>query len=526
MFVLEVVYPTVCFGVKQHLNFLCVVMNIAIIGSGYVGLVTGTCFAEMGNEVICVDVDEAKVAMLRRGRMPIYEPDLEVLLRRNLGVGRLRFVTRLEEALEHARIVFLALPTPPGEDGEADLTYVLEVARSIARWINANPAAEHKVIVNKSTVPVGTAEKVTAIMEEAGVSDVDVVSNPEFLREGAAVDDFMKPARIILGASSDRAATMMRRLYEPFVRQGNPIMVMDPRSAELTKYAANAFLATRISFMNEMANLCDRVGADVDQIRMGIGSDARIGKHFLYAGIGYGGSCFPKDVQALLHTSHQYAYDFKVLSAVMDVNRHQYEVLLDRVREFFKDDIQGKVFAVWGLAFKPNTDDVREAPARHVIRALLAAGATVQAFDPEAMDTSRAVLGDTVAYAENAYAALEGADALVICTEWPEFRRPNFEKVKDLLRNSVIFDGRNVYNVSRMARKGFWYYSIGRPHIPPGRPSVCDGFSGMDYARHDRGHCDRAVAGLGPTGSDISDGAGGAADHGCDYAAGGVCRFC
>ncbi len=443
-------------------------MKVAIIGTGYVGLVTGTCFAEMGNEVICVDVDAAKVASLRRGVLPIYEPDLEVLLRRSLRVERLQFTTNLQTALVHGDILFLALPTPPGAEGEADLTYVLQVAHDIARFLTTQAAPGYKIIVNKSTVPVGTAEKVAALMAATGAQDFDVVSNPEFLREGAAVDDFMKPARIVLGVSSDRAATTMRRLYEPFVRQGNPIYVMDTRSAEMTKYAANAFLATRISFMNEIANLCDRVGADVDHIRMGIGSDERIGKHFLYAGIGFGGSCFPKDVRALLQTSRSHDYEFKILSAVLDVNHEQQAVLLGHILSYFNGSVEGLVFAVWGLAFKPNTDDVREAPAHKVIRMLLARGARIQGYDPEAMETTREVLGDTIAYAKSAYAALEGADALVICTEWPEFRRPNIETVKQLLRNLAIFDGRNVYNVHRMADQGFDYFSMGRPYVEPG----------------------------------------------------------
>jgi len=421
----------------------------------------------MGNEVICVDIDEAKVQHLRQGKLPIYEPDLDILLRRNLRVGRLQFTTELEEALDHGQVIFLALPTPPGEGGEADLSYVLQVARDIAHFLRARACSDYRIIVNKSTVPVGTVEEVTTLMNAEGATNFDVVSNPEFLREGAAVDDFMKPDRIVLGVSSERAATTMRRLYEPFVRQGNPIYMMDARSAEMTKYAANAFLATRISFMNEVANICDRVGANVDHIRMGIGSDPRIGKHFLYAGIGFGGSCFPKDVQAMLQTSQSHGYDFKTLSAVLDVNVRQYEILLQRVLDYFDNNIEGRVFAVWGLAFKPNTDDVREAPSHNVIRALLARGARVQAYDPEAMERTRQVLGGAVQYATNAYMALESADALVICTEWPEFRRPDLKKVKRLLRQAVIFDGRNVYNGRRMAAMGFDYYSIGRPYIRP-----------------------------------------------------------
>ncbi len=440
-------------------------MRISIIGTGYVGLVTGTCFAEMGNEVLCVDVDAAKVASLRRGISPIYEPDLDILLRRNLRLARLHFTTDLEAVVAHGDVIFLALPTPPGADGEADLTYVLQVAGEIGRHLAPQFAPGYKVIVNKSTVPVGTTERVAALITESGVTDFDVVSNPEFLREGAAVDDFMKPARVIVGASSERAQTTMRRLYEPFVRQGNPIYMMDPRSAEMTKYAANAFLAARISFMNEVANVCDRVGANVDHVRMGIGSDERIGKHFLYAGIGFGGSCFPKDVQALFQAAQSAGYDFKMLSAVLDINRRQHLVLVQRILNFFQGSVAGLVFGVWGLAFKPNTDDVREAPSHKVIRALMDRGARIQGFDPEAMDTSRAVLGDAIQYAPNAYAALEGADALVICTEWPEFRRPDFARMRKILRHPVIFDGRNVYNADRMADLGFDYFSIGRPRV-------------------------------------------------------------
>ena len=446
-------------------------MRVSIIGTGYVGIVTGTCFAEMGNEVVCVDVDETKVAALQRGELPIYEPDVAVLLRRNLREKRLKFTTQLTDALVHGDLLFLALPTPPGAGGEADLSFVLQVAGDIADYLRAHPEAGYKIVVNKSTVPVGTAAQVQALLDARGCTEVDVVSNPEFLREGNAVIDFMKPARIILGVSSDRAAEMMRQLYEPFVRQGNPIYVMDPRSAEMTKYAANAFLATRISFMNEMANLCDRVGADVDHVRMGIGSDERIGKHFLYAGIGFGGSCFPKDVQALLQTAERNDYDFKVLSSVLAVNDAQPDVLLEMILDYFGGSVDGLNLALWGLAFKPNTDDVREAPAHRVIRMLLERGATIQAFDPEAMETTRRVLGDRITYAKSAYDALEGAEALVICTEWPAFRRPDFDLLKRLLRRPAIFDGRNVYSTRRMASKGFDYYSVGRPHIQPVRDS-------------------------------------------------------
>lgn len=441
-------------------------MNIAIVGTGYVGLVTGTCFAEMGNDVICVDIDERKVQMLRNGELPIYEPDLDVYLHRNLREGRLHFTTELAEAVQQSDIIFLALPTPPGEDGSADLSYVLGVAADIATLLNADPNRSHKIVVNKSTVPVGTADKVQAIFSEHGlapVHDVDVVSNPEFLREGVAVGDFMKPERVVIGTSSDTAADKMRLLYEPFVRQGNPILVMDERSAEVTKYAANAFLATKITFMNEMANLCEQVGANIDKVRSGIGTDSRIGKHFLYAGIGFGGSCFPKDVKALKHTSDAYGYTFRILTSVLEVNDTQRRVLAERVIAHFGGSLEGRTIAVWGLAFKPNTDDVREAPSHVVIQTLLDAGAQVAAFDPEAIETTRAVLGDTVTYADDAYQALRGADALVICTEWNEFRRPNFEKMKALLSQPVIFDGRNVFDVDRMYEAGFTYFSIGRP---------------------------------------------------------------
>ena len=445
-------------------------MNIAIVGTGYVGLVSGTCFAEMGNEVICVDIDAGKVQMLREGRLPIYEPDLDVYLHRNLREQRLRFTTELAEALAASEIVFLALPTPPGGDGSADLSYVLGVARDIGAWMQQTPEAGYKILVNKSTVPVGTADAVRGILEETGLHagrDFDVVSNPEFLREGAAVGDFMKPERIVIGTRSEQAAERMRLLYEPFVRQGNPIYVMDERSAEVTKYAANAFLATKISFMNEMANLCERVGANVDDVRIGIGSDGRIGRHFLYAGIGFGGSCFPKDVKALAHTAEAHDYPFQILQAVLDVNDRQRVMLAERVQDHFGERLEGRRLAVWGLAFKPNTDDVREAPAHLVIQRLVEAGATVAVFDPEAMETSRAVLGETVVYAENAYDALDGADALLICTEWPEFRRPNLDKIKRLLKQPLIFDGRNLYDVERMAEAGFDYHSVGRPHRAP-----------------------------------------------------------
>ncbi len=442
-------------------------MNISIIGTGYVGLVAGACFAEMGNDVYCVDIDAAKVRALRQGEVPIYEPDLPLTLQRNLREKRLRFTTDLTAVLEHGDIIFLALPTPPGADGQADLSHVRTVTKDIAAFLADAP---YKIIVLKSTVPVGTNDAVRTLLEEHGLragEDFDVVSNPEFLREGAAIGDFMKPERVIVGTSSERAADRMRQLYEPFVRQGNPIYVMDVRSAEVTKYAANAFLATRISFMNEIANLCGRVGANVDHVRIGMGSDSRIGKQFLYAGIGFGGSCFPKDVAALAHTATANGYGFQILNAVREVNMRQRRLLVSYVRERFGESLNGLRVAVWGLSFKPNTDDVREAPAHVVIAGLLEHGAVVIAYDPEAMETTRAVLGDQITYATNAYDALRGADVLVICTEWPEFRRPNFRKVKQLLKHPVIFDGRNLYSPGRMAEAGFEYVSIGRPRVTP-----------------------------------------------------------
>ncbi|MEM1125975.1 MAG: UDP-glucose/GDP-mannose dehydrogenase family protein [Bacteroidota bacterium] len=448
-------------------------MKVGIVGTGYVGLVSGTCFAEMGNNVICVDIDEQKVEMMQNGGLPIYEPGLEVFFKRNLREERLHFTTDLKQAVENASILFLALPTPPAEDGSADLSYVLNVADQIGALMAADPAIGYRVLVNKSTVPVGTAQKVQAAVEAHGLTmgeRFDVVSNPEFLREGVAVDDFMKPDRVVIGAVSERAADLMTQLYEPFVRQGNPILVTDWPSAEMTKYAANAMLATKITFMNEIANVCDRVGANVDQVRRGIGLDHRIGKHFLYPGIGFGGSCFPKDVSALHRTSRQNDYNFQILDAVLRVNDEQRQMMGRRVVNHFGGDLQGKRIGIWGLAFKPNTDDVREAPAHVVIRQLLDAGAEVVAFDPEAVETTRRVLGDEVTYAADMYGALEGADALVICTEWAEFRRPDFARMRTLLNDMLVFDGRNVYEPKRMAEMGFTYYSVGRPSQPPASP--------------------------------------------------------
>lgn len=432
-------------------------MNIAVIGTGYVGLVSGTCFAEMGNHVTCVDIDEKKVQKLQAGKITIFEPGLELLFERNLIQKRLHFTTNLQEAVHSSQIIFLALPTPPGEDGSADLSYVLGVANQLGHLLN-----EYKVIVNKSTVPIGTAEKVRAAIEPNAQFDFDVVSNPEFLREGMAVEDFMRPDRIVIGSTSDKAKQIMTQLYEPFVRQGNPIYFMNERSAEMTKYAANSYLATRISFMNEIANLCEKVGADVDMVRIGIGSDSRIGKRFLFPGIGYGGSCFPKDVSALVQIANQNQYNFQILNAVLQVNYLQRLSLIPKVKTFYGNNIQGKHFAVWGLAFKPNTDDVREAPALFIIQELLLSGATVTAYDPEAIETTQQVLGNTITYANNEYDALRNADALLIATEWQLFRTPDFDRVKLLLKHPVIFDGRNLYNIEQMKQLGFFYQSVGR----------------------------------------------------------------
>lgn len=433
-------------------------MNIAVVGTGYVGLVTGTCFAETGNNVICVDIDAKKVARMKNGEVPIFEPGLDLLFDRNTKAGRLHFTTNLEEAIVDAEIIFLALPTPPGEDGSADLSYILGVASDLSSIIK-----DYKIIIDKSTVPVGTAEKVHAALAENCSEDLfDVVSNPEFLREGVAVDDFLKPDRVVIGTRSERAEKTMRKLYDPFVRQGNPIIFMDERSAEMTKYAANSYLAARISFMNEIANLCEKVGANVDMVRKGMGSDNRIGKRFLFPGVGYGGSCFPKDVQALYKTANQYEYDFKILNSVMNVNRIQKSVLAEKIKRFYEHDLAGKTIAIWGLAFKPNTDDIREAPALYIIDELLEAGATIQAYDPEAMDNVRKLYGDRITLVDNLYDALEGADILAIITEWSVFRQPDFNKVKEKLSRKAIFDGRNLYDLDAVKKLGFYYESIGR----------------------------------------------------------------
>ena len=435
-------------------------MNIAVIGTGYVGLVSGTCFAETGNQVTCVDINEAKIESLRNGIIPIFEPQLDVLFERNVRQKRITFTTSLKEAVDKSDIIFLALPTPPGEDGSADLSYVLGVAKELGSIMT-----DYKVIVDKSTVPVGTAEKVTKAIAENATVGFDVVSNPEFLREGFAVDDFLNPDRVVIGTSSKRAEKLMGELYEPFVRQGNPIYFMDEKSAELTKYAANSFLATKISFMNEIANLCELVGADVDQVRIGIGSDDRIGKRFLFPGIGYGGSCFPKDVQALVKSSESVNYDFKILKAVEDVNTIQKTILFPRMKEHYNGDLKGKKIAVWGLAFKPDTDDIREAPAMYIIDKLLAEGAEVHAFDPEAMDNIKAIYNDKISFGTDAYDILENADALFIATEWGVFQNPDFSKISELLNEKVIFDGRNLYDLNKVKNLGYTYYSIGRKVI-------------------------------------------------------------
>jgi UDPglucose 6-dehydrogenase len=435
-------------------------MNIAVVGTGYVGLVTGTCFAETGNHVTCVDIDQEKVQKLKSGQVPIYEPLLDGLFERNIRQGRLQFTTDLKEAVDHAQIIFLALPTPPGEDGSADLKYVLGVAKELGKIIT-----DYKVIVDKSTVPVGTAEKVRAAVAEHARVPFDVVSNPEFLREGFAVDDFLKPDRVVVGTSSARARKVMEDLYKPFVRQGNPIIFMDERSAELTKYAANAFLAVKITFMNEIANFCEAVGADVDKVRIGIGSDSRIGKRFLFPGIGYGGSCFPKDVQALAKSGQDAGYQFRIIDSVMKVNERQKTTLVDKVKAHYGDDLRGKHFALWGLAFKPDTDDIREAPALYMIDALVKAGASITAFDPEAMDNVRKLVGDKIGFATDEYAALENADALLIATEWQVFRTPDLDRVANALKEKTIFDGRNLYELDEMKELGFHYTSVGRQAV-------------------------------------------------------------
>jgi len=431
--------------------------KIAVVGTGYVGLVTGTCFAETGNQVICIDIDADKVEKMKNGIIPIYEPNLDTIFERNITAKRLSFTTSLEDGIKDAEIIFLALPTPPGEDGSADLSYILGVAEQLGKLITG-----YKVIVDKSTVPVGTAEKVHAVIAKNTQVDFAVVSNPEFLREGFAVSDFMKPDRVVIGTRDEHARKVMESLYRPFVRQGNPIYFMDEKSAELTKYAANSFLATKITFMNELANFCELVGADVDQVRIGIGSDTRIGKRFLFPGIGYGGSCFPKDVKALVKSGEDFNFKFEILSAVLKVNQQQKTILFPKIKNFFRGDLSGKKIAVWGLSFKPDTDDIREAPALFMIEALLDAGANISAYDPEALPNVKNSLGAKIDYANDEYSALSGADALLICTEWGIFRNPDFTRMKSLMKDAVLFDGRNLFDITEMNDKGFYYCSIGR----------------------------------------------------------------
>lgn len=435
-------------------------MKVSVIGTGYVGLVVGTCFAESGNDVICVDNDERKLRLLKKGESPIYEPGLADLLKKNIADERIVFTDSLEKAVRGSDIIFLALPTPQSEDGSADLQHVLNTAKMIGRYMNG-----YKVIVNKSTVPVGTADKVRGIVAKETTLDFDVVSNPEFLKEGAAVNDFMKPDRIVIGTQSPRACALMEDLYAPFIRTGNPLIIMDERSSELTKYAANSFLATKVSFMNDIANLCEKVGADIDQVRKGMGTDARIGTQFLFAGIGYGGSCFPKDVAALLNTSGSYGHELQILQSVEAVNKRQKQIIGEKIKKHFKGKIKGLTVALWGLSFKPNTDDVREAPSLAIIASLLKAGATVRAYDPEAMEEMKRRIGNTVKYFDNNYESLKGADALVIATEWNDFRRPDFDRMKTLMKQPVIFDGRNIYDPRVMSERGFVYYGIGRSGV-------------------------------------------------------------
>lgn len=442
-------------------------MKVGVVGTGYVGLVSGTCFADSGNDVICVDINEKKIEQMRNGDVPIYEPGLERVFERNIREKRLFFTSNLEEAFKQSEVLFLCLPTPPGADGQADLSFVLNVADELGDLFNKYSA--YKVIVNKSTVPVGTADKVRSrIAAKTGV-EFDVVSNPEFLREGAAVEDFMKPERVVVGTSSDRAAQLMTTLYEPFVRSGNPIIIMDERSSELTKYAANAMLATKITFMNEVANICEKVGADVDNVRRGIGTDSRIGKRFLFAGIGYGGSCFPKDVQAIHHTAGEYGYDFRILDSVMKVNESQKVSIVEKMKDFYKGDLEGKTVGIWGLSFKPETDDIREAPSLYITDALAKLGMKMKAYDPEAIKTfteaaSSAAL-DNIEFMEDRDSVLDGIDALVICTEWNEFRRPELNRFVEMMKEPVIFDGRNLYDLKRAKEAGLKYISVGRPSV-------------------------------------------------------------
>lgn len=435
-------------------------MNICVIGTGYVGLVTGTCLAETGNHVVCVDIDQAKVEKMKNGVVPIYEPLLDVYFERNIKQGRLTFTTDLKEGIKNATILFLALPTPPGEDGSADLSYILNVANELG-----NSITDYKIIIDKSTVPVGTGDLVKSTIAAKTTVEFDVVSNPEFLREGFAVEDFMKPDRIVIGTDSERAKKILTELYTPYVRSGNPIIFMDIRSAELTKYAANAFLATKISFMNEISILCEKLGADVDMVRFGIGTDDRIGKRFLFPGIGYGGSCFPKDVKALIKSAEDVEYNFSILKSVTDVNEKQKKILVQKINHHFNNDIKGKKFAIWGLSFKPDTDDIREAPALEIISELLKGGASVSAYDPEAMDNVRKILSESIEFTSNPYNALDNADALIIATEWGIFRTPEFDEINKRMKSPLIFDGRNILGLDKMKELGYTYYSIGRKTI-------------------------------------------------------------
>jgi UDPglucose 6-dehydrogenase len=438
-------------------------VNLAVVGTGYVGLVSGTCLAETGNSVICVDIDENKVEQMKTGQIPIYEPGLEVLFLRNIVKKRLSFTTDLHEAVRKSDVIFLCLPTPQGGDGAADLKYVLKVADDLGLLFKAAPDLGFKVLVDKSTVPVGTSDRVRDVIKKHAPNfDFDVCSNPEFLREGIAVEDFMKPERVIVGTSSKKTREIMENLYEPFIRTGNPIYFMDEKSAEMTKYAANSFIAMKISYMNEIARLCELTGAQVDNVRLGIGSDSRIGKRYLFPGIGYGGSCFPKDVHALVNTANENKYDFKILKSVIDINKNQVNLFFDKIYNHYNGNLKGKHFALWGLAFKPNTDDVREAPSHYLIKLILDAGATLKAYDPEANQTTKAVLGDIIQYAETPDETLQDADALIVVTEWKEFRSPDFDKIKKGLKSPVIFDGRNLYDLDKMKELKFTYYSIGR----------------------------------------------------------------
>ena len=437
-------------------------MDLAVIGTGYVGLVSGTCFAEMGNNVTCVDNNPDKLTKLRNAEMPIYEPGLDLLFYRNIAKKRLTFTDNLKEAVLTSDIIMLCLPTPQGEDGSADLKYVFGIADEVGKILNEAGDKDYKIIVNKSTVPVGTSQSVRDILNKHNIQNFDVVSNPEFLREGFAVEDFMKPDRIVVGAKTQKALDKMRQLYEPFVRQGNPILEMDNESAEVTKYAANSYLAMRITYMNELANFCEKVGANVDLVRKGMGTDTRIGKRFLFPGIGYGGSCFPKDVNALIKTADERSSEMKILKIVDQINKNQKLVIVDKILKHFDNDIKGKTFAVWGLAFKPNTDDMREAPSVVIINKLLELGAKVTAYDPAAMESAKYYLEDKITYCDNEYSAIKNADALIVVTEWNEFRNPDFEDMKTMLKNSVIFDGRNIFSPEQMKNLGFTYYSIGR----------------------------------------------------------------